>query len=61
MSSHNWPSQMDTCQNPIQILLDGRNIINLLLMMNIEIMFKCQTSPYNWTSQMNMCHHEQML
>jgi len=50
MSPHNWPSQMDTYQNPIHIWLDGQDIINLLIMMNIEIMFKCHMSPYNWTS-----------
>ncbi len=61
MSPHNWPSQMDTYQNPIHILLDGQDIINLLIIMNIEIMFKCHMSPYNWTSQMNMCHHGQPL
>jgi hypothetical protein len=43
----NWPSQMDICQNIIHILLDGRYIINLLIMMNIEIMFKCHVSSYN--------------
>jgi len=47
ISPRNWPSQMDTCQNHIHILLDDRNIINLLIMMNIEIMFKCHVSPYN--------------
>jgi hypothetical protein len=29
---------MDMCQNLIHILLDGQDIINLLIMMNIEIM-----------------------
>jgi hypothetical protein len=38
---------MDTCQNPIHILLDGQDIINLLIMTNIEITFKCHMSPYN--------------
>jgi hypothetical protein len=47
MSPLNWPSQMDMCQNLIDILLDGQDIINLLIMMNIEIMFKCHMSPYN--------------
>jgi hypothetical protein len=47
MSPHNWPSQMDMCRNPIHISLDGRDIINLLVMMTIEIMFKCYVSPYN--------------
>jgi hypothetical protein len=47
MSPLNWPSQMDTYQNAIHILLDGEDIINLLIMMNIEIMFKCHMSPYN--------------
>jgi len=47
MSPHNWPSQMDTCQNQNHILLDGQNIIYLLILMNIDIMFKCQVSPYN--------------
>jgi hypothetical protein len=61
MSPLNWPSQMDMCQNLIDILLDGQDIINLLIMMNIEIMFKCHMSPYNWVAQMNMCHHEQPL
>ncbi len=41
MSAYNWTSQMNTCQNLIQILLDGRHIIDLLIMMNIEIRFKC--------------------
>jgi len=47
VSPHNSPSQMDMCQNPIHILLDGQDIINLLIMMNIEIMLKCQVSSYN--------------
>jgi hypothetical protein len=46
MSSHNWPSQMATCQNQIHILLYGQDIINLLIMMIIEIMFKCHMSPW---------------
>jgi len=46
-SPHNWPSQMDMCQNPIHILWDGQDIISLLVMINIEIMFKCHMSPYN--------------
>jgi hypothetical protein len=61
MSPHNWPSQMATFQNQNHILLDGQDIINLLIMMNIEIMFKCHVSPYNWASQMNTCHHGQPL
>jgi hypothetical protein len=61
VSPHNWPSQMDTCQNPIHILLDDQNIIYLLTMMNIEILFKCNVSPYNYASQLNMCHHGQPL
>ncbi len=61
MSPHNWFSQMDTCQTPIRILLDEKYIINLLIMMNSEIMFKCHVSPYNWTSQMHTCHHGQPL
>jgi hypothetical protein len=52
---------MDMCQNPIHLLLDGQDIINLLITMNIKIMFKCHMSPYNWASQMNMCHHGQPL
>jgi hypothetical protein len=44
---HNWPSQMDTCQNLIHILMDGQDIINLLIMTNIEIMFECHMTPYN--------------
>jgi hypothetical protein len=47
VSPHNWLSQMDMCQNLIHILLDGQDIINLLIMKNIEIMFKCHMSPYN--------------
>jgi hypothetical protein len=47
VSPHNWPSQMDMCQNQIHILLDGQDIINLLIIMNIEIMFKCHMSSYN--------------
>ncbi len=35
---------MSICQNPIHILLDVRDIINLLIMMNIEIRFKCHVS-----------------
>jgi hypothetical protein len=45
VSPHNRPSQMDTCQNLIHILLDGQDITNLLIIMNIEIMFKCHVSP----------------
>jgi hypothetical protein len=56
--SHN---EMNMCQNFIHILLDGQNIINLLIMIDIEIMFKCHVSPYNWLSQMNTCHHGQPL
>jgi len=37
---------MDMYQNQIHILLDGQDIINLLIMMNIEVMFKCHMSPY---------------
>jgi hypothetical protein len=44
VSPHNWPSQMGTCQNPIHILLDGQGIFNLLIMMNIEMMFECHVS-----------------
>jgi hypothetical protein len=44
-SPHSWPSQMDMCQNLIHILLDGQDIFNLLIMMNIE---KCLSA---------MCHH----
>jgi len=29
MLPHNWPSQMDTYQNLIHILLDDQDIINL--------------------------------
>jgi hypothetical protein len=47
MSPHNWASQMDTCQNSIHIILDDRDIINLLVIMNIKLMFKCHMSPYN--------------
>jgi len=47
VSPHNWPSQMEMYQNPIHILLDGEDIINVLIMMNIEIMFKCHVSSYN--------------
>jgi hypothetical protein len=47
MSPHKWPSQMDMCQNHIHILLDGQDIINLLIIMNIEIMFKCHVLVYN--------------
>jgi hypothetical protein len=38
-----------TCHRIIglHILLDGQDIINLLIMMNIEIMFMCDVSPYN--------------
>jgi len=61
MSPHNWASQMDTCQNSIHIILDDRDIINLLVIMNIKLMFKCHMSPYNWPSQMNTCHHGQPL
>jgi hypothetical protein len=32
-----------------RILLDGWNIIILLIIMNIEIGFKCQSSPSYWT------------
>jgi hypothetical protein len=28
MSPYNWPAQMNMCQNPIHILLEGQNIIN---------------------------------
>jgi len=52
---------MDMSQNPIHLLLDGQDIINLLITMNIKIMFKCHMSPYNWASQMNRCHHGQPL
>jgi hypothetical protein len=61
MSPHKCPSQMDTCENQNHILLDGQDIISLLIMMNVEIMFKCHMSPYNWASQMNTCHHGQPL
>jgi hypothetical protein len=47
MSPYNWLSQMNTCQNLIHILLDGWNIIDLLIMKNIEILFKCHVgNPY---------------
>jgi hypothetical protein len=46
MSPYNWPSQMNRCQNPIHILLDGCDIINLLIVMNIEIRFKCHMSSW---------------
>jgi hypothetical protein len=37
---------MDTCQNSIHSLLEGWNIINLLIMMNIEISFKYDVLLY---------------
>jgi hypothetical protein len=39
---------MDMYQNSIHIILDGLDIINLIIMMNIEIMLKCHMSQYNW-------------
>jgi hypothetical protein len=41
MSPYNWISQMNMCQNLIYILLDGWNIINLLIMVNID---KCSNA-----------------
>jgi hypothetical protein len=46
MSPYNWPSQMNMFQNLIHILLDGQDIINLLIMMNIEVRLKCHVSPW---------------
>jgi hypothetical protein len=46
MSPYNWPSQMNMYENPFPFLLDGRYIINLLIMMNIQIRFKCHVSPW---------------
>ncbi len=40
-----------------QIFLDGQNIINLSIIMNIEIMLKCHMSPYNLPLEMNMCQN----
>jgi hypothetical protein len=31
MSSYNWPPKLNMCQNLIQILLDGQDVINLLI------------------------------
>jgi hypothetical protein len=40
-----------------QILFDDQNIINVSIIMNIEIMFKCHMSLYNWPPEMNMCQN----
>ncbi len=37
---------MNMCQNLIQILLDGQDLINLLINDDIEIRFKCHMSPW---------------
>jgi hypothetical protein len=46
---------MDTCQNLIRILLDDQDITNLLIMMNIEIMFKCHMSPWATVVEQYKC------
>jgi hypothetical protein len=57
MSPYIWSSQINTYQNLIHVLLNGWNIINLFIMLNIKIMIKCHLSLYNWLSQMNTCQN----
>jgi hypothetical protein len=57
MSPYIWPSHIDTYQILIHVLLNGWDIIILLIMLNIKIMIKCHLSLYNWLSQMNTCQN----
>jgi hypothetical protein len=34
-----------------------KDIMSILILMNIKIIFKCHMSPYNWPSQMNTCQN----
>jgi hypothetical protein len=45
---------MDMYQNPIHSLLVGLNIINLQVIFDIEIWFKCHASPNNWSLKIQM-------